>query len=60
MNQNKLTPEEWQLFEDYLLGLDQTGIDEINQQMKDIAYETYPDLKQFEISQTVVGGRKGS
>ena len=44
--QDKLTQEEWQLFEDYLLGLDQTGINEFKQQMKDDAYQMYPDLKQ--------------
>lgn len=46
MKSQKLTTEEWQMFEDYLLGLDQTGINEFKQQMKDDAYQMYPNLKQ--------------
>lgn len=45
MNTEKLTPEEWQMFENYLLGLDQPGVDRFKQQMKDNAHQMYPDLQ---------------
>ena len=46
MKYQKLTPEEWKMFEDYLLGLDQQGCSEFKQQMKEDALKMYPDLKQ--------------
>lgn len=46
MNTQKLTPKEWQMFEDYLLGLDPQGLDDFKHQMKEDAYQQYPGLKE--------------